>query len=210
MSLRYAMPMDFQLPTHASQTPEANEKSPLALPVHCKGKSFQLTLLEHMSVGKRLMDLGVNYLILRDHLMLQIPVSPTTQLRHDYIAISQHVDIELDVRDGSTRDVYLWDVRREIWHDFGDGGHFQGGADDDDEVDFVPIVVCETFGELIWKGLAEEGDVGLHDAGFWDVVIFLFRAVRAAFEFALTFLVHIMLGSLPFHSRRCLLFTNCS
>ena len=182
------------------------------LTVHYEGgeRSFQLTLLEQMSMGKRLMGLGINDLIVRNHLMLQIPTGATTQLGHNHIAVPQHVHIELDVRDGSTRDIYLGDVRWEVGNDFRDGRDFQGGADDDDEVHLVPIVIGETLGELIGEGFAEEGDVWLHDARLGDIVIFLFRAVGAAFELALTFLVHVMLGSLPLHSRRCLLFTNCS
>jgi len=58
-------------------------------------------------------------------------------------------------------DVDLRGVGWEEGGDFGDGGNFQGGSDDDDEVGFLSVVVDEPVVEGLGEVFAEEGDVGL-------------------------------------------------
>ena len=70
-----------------------------------------------------------------------------------------------------TRDIHLRHVLGQEAHDFADGGDLQGGADDDDEVDERAVVLDEALVEGCWEVLAEEGDVGLHDAWGGDVVV---------------------------------------
>lgn len=75
------------------------------------------------------------------------------------------------VVDGGAADVDLGDVRVKEGHQLADGGDLEAGADDDDEVRLVAVVVDQAARELVWQRLAEEGDVGLHDAALGRHVV---------------------------------------
>jgi hypothetical protein len=63
----------------------------------------------------------------------------------------------------------LGDVAGQKVGDLGHGGDLHAGAHDDDEIDLVPVDVLEAVEEVVGQGLAEEGDVRLHDARLGDV-----------------------------------------
>ena len=102
--------------------------------------------------------------------MAQIPPRSPTKLRHNNIARTQQVNIEINMRDFLLADIDLRDVSREIRHHLTYRRDLQTRADDDDQVDFVLIVVRQALGELVWERFAEECDVWFHDACFGDVV----------------------------------------
>lgn len=141
---------------------------------------FRSSDLKHVPTLVPLLGSHVDLLILGHHLMLKGPGEAATQLGNDDVAVAEEVDIEVDVGDGLARDVDLGDVRGEPADNLGDGGHLEGGADDDDEVDLVAVVLRQALGEGIGQSLAEEGDVGLHDASGGDVVLGLVGALLCA------------------------------
>ena len=52
---------------------------------------------EKMSTGKALLTHHLHLLVFGNHLMLQVPTRASAQLSHNNIAITQHVDVEIDM-----------------------------------------------------------------------------------------------------------------
>lgn len=122
--------------------------------------------------------------------MPQLPASPPRQLCHNDITIPKNIDVELQMTNGRTRDVHLWDLAQK-WNDFGDGRNFKRRADDDDKIDEVFVMFGEALRESRRKLLAKEGDVWFHDSSFRELVIRVIAAgaIIAAVPFAHTLLL---------------------
>lgn len=133
-----------------------------------------------MPVLEALLGAHIDALALGYHLVLQRPAQSAAQLRHHGVAVAQQVDVEVDVADALAGHVNLRHVGGEPTDDFRDGRHLEAGADDDDEVHLVAVVLRQPLGEGVGEGLAEKGDVGLHDAGLGNVVLALLRVVLTA------------------------------
>lgn len=113
----------------------------------------------------------VNDLVLGHHFVLKRPAEATAQLGDDSVAVTKKVNVKVDVGDGLSRDIDLRNVRGQPAHNLGDRGDLEGCADDDDEINLVAVVFGEAAGELVGQSLAEEGNIGLHDASGGDVVL---------------------------------------
>jgi len=132
--------------------------------------------------------------------MIEIPSRTPTQLGNYHIAVPQHINIEVDMRDRRPRDVHLRDVRRQVRYHLGDRCDFERRADDNDQVNEVLVVVGETLREFIGEGFAEERDVRFHDPRSWDIVVFFRRVVGVGIKPTLPLVVTI-LRALALHSR---------
>lgn len=113
--------------------------------------------------------------------MLNSPASTFGQFGNDIIAVAEKCNVEVDVVGWFARDVDLRNLfvdivgtidkpvsvlrleneRKESLH-LRNRGHFHGCADDDYQVDYSGVVLCQSVEEAIGKLFAEESDVGLN------------------------------------------------
>lgn len=149
-----------------------------------------------------LLQRDLDLLIRGDHLVLEVPACASAQLRHHDVAIAQHVHVEIDMRDRRARDVDLRHVRGEVWHDFRDGRDFQRGANHDDQIDEVFVVVGDAVGEAVGERFSKEGDVRFHDARLGVVVVIFGGAVCSVEVEALFLLVLTVVRALTLHGCR--------
>ena len=112
--------------------------------------------------------------------MIDGPTGTFGQFCHHVVAVAEECDVEVDVVGWFARNVNLWHffvdivgtvnvlisvlkLRRRKKEDshFGDRGDFHGCADDDYQVDYGGVVLCEAIEKAAGKLLAKERDVGL-------------------------------------------------
>ncbi len=65
--------------------------------IHAYARISSLLLRELVPTSKPIYKLDLHLLLLRDHLMPQVPPGPSAQLRHNDVAIAQHVNIKIDM-----------------------------------------------------------------------------------------------------------------
>lgn len=84
------------IPLHSRTSPTSHlhfEQAPPPLTTQLSS----LPLREDMPTLKPILQSNVHDLVLRNHIMLQIPPSPPTKLSHHNVAITKHIDIEIDM-----------------------------------------------------------------------------------------------------------------
>lgn len=126
---------------------------------------------EDMSARPARHETDVDGLVLRDHLVVQIPASALAQLSHDDVAISYEVDVKIVVLNGLARDVNLRDVRVQKGDQLANGGDLERGADDDHQVCHLAVHINQAAREFVGQRLTEEGDVWFHDAALAGHVV---------------------------------------
>lgn len=155
--------------------------APIHLPGYCATKSAfpitnppptrwyhrytaSLSRVEDMAALPARRSHHVDHLVLGDHLMVQVPARAAAQLGDDDVAVAQQVDVEVGVVDGGAADIELGHVRVQEGDDLAHGRDLERRANDDDQVHQVAVVLHQPAVELVREGLAEEGNVRLHDA----------------------------------------------
>ena len=85
------------LPASVPTTPSSLPQMQLMGIMQANNSTLCLNNLERKSRVVALFQLHVNFLIMGDHLMLQIPSSTSTELGDDGITITQKVDVKVGV-----------------------------------------------------------------------------------------------------------------
>jgi hypothetical protein len=117
------------------------------------------------------LELDIDLLVSRHHVVLKRPLEAAAQLGHNDVAVAKQVNVKVYMVDGLARDVDLGNMGGQPADNLGDGCDLERSADDDDEVDLIAVVFGQAAREFIGQGLAEEGNVGLHDAGLRHIVL---------------------------------------
>lgn len=113
----------------------------------------------------------LDLLVLGNHLMDHGPTETTTEFSNDNVAVTQEINVKVNMADGLARYVNLRDVRWQPGHDLRNRCDLERSANDNNKVYLVAIVLGESSRELIRQSLAKESDIRLHDTGSRNVVL---------------------------------------